>query len=73
MFKTLDEAVEQLKRDPSRPVRTQVAGLTIEVRAVLDPATEKSAAELFAEIGPWVGESTAEVLDLLARARERGR
>lgn len=40
MAKTLDEALQQLKREPGRPVHATVEGLTVEVR----------------EIGPWEGE-----------------
>ena len=72
MAKTLDEVVEQLKKDPGHPVRTKVGDLTIEVRAVAERPAERSAADLFAEIGPWAGETTEEVLALLAEARRRG-
>lgn len=72
MAKTLDEVVEQLKKDPDHPVRTKVGDLTIEVRAVAEAPTERSAADLFAEIGPWAGETTEEVLAFLAEARQRG-
>ena len=70
--KTLDEVVEQLKRDPGQPVRTTLGGLTIEVRAVSGPAPGKSAADAFAEIGPWSGETTDEILSILADARHQG-
>ena len=72
MVKTIEEAVELLKRDPTQPVRTRVGGLTIDVRAVAEPADERSAAELFAELGPWAGETTEEMLELLATARRHG-
>jgi len=72
VVKTIEEAVEQLKRDPSHPVRTRVGGLTIEVRAVVEPPAQKSAAELFAELGPWAGETTEELLEMLAEARRQG-
>jgi hypothetical protein len=72
VVKTIGEAVEQLKRDPSMPVRTQVGDLTIEVRAVREGASERSAAAVFAEIGPWEGETTEEVLAILAATRRPG-
>ena len=53
MVKTIEEVVEQLKRDPSHPVRARLGGLTVEVRAVAELPAAKSAADLFAEIGPW--------------------
>ena len=72
MAQTLDEAVEQLKRDPSHPVRARVGDLTIEVRAIPEHLGEKSAADIFAAIGPWAGETTDEILGILAEARRAG-
>ena len=69
---TLEEVVTQLKKEPGRPVRTRIGDLTIEVRAVDEPAAARSAADVFAEIGPWAGESTEDVLRLLAAARHSG-
>jgi hypothetical protein len=70
--KTIEEAVEQLRRDPTRPVRATVGGLTIEVTAVTEKASGRSAASVFGEIGPWEGETTEELLAFLAEARRRG-
>ena len=72
MVKTIEEAVEQLRRDPTRPVRARIGELTIEVTAVAEEASERSAASVFAEIGPWEGETTEELLAILAEARHRG-
>lgn len=72
MGRTIDEAVEQLKRDPTQPVRARVGDLTIEVRAVTEPTSQRSAAAIFAELGPWAGETTEEILAMLAEARRRG-
>jgi hypothetical protein len=69
---TLEEVVAQLKRDPDHPVRAKVADLTIEVRAVREPEKDRTAADLFAEIGPWAGESTEVILRLLSEARRSG-
>ena len=69
VFKTIEEAVEQLRRDPTRPVRARVGDLTIEVTAVTEEASGRSAASVFAEIGPWEGETTEELLAILAEAR----
>jgi hypothetical protein len=70
--KTIDEALQQLKREPGQPVRAMVEGLTVEVRVVPDLPVNRSAAALFAEIGPWEGETTDEMLEFLAEARRRG-
>lgn len=69
---TLDEVVAQLRRDPGHPVRAKVGDLTIEVRAVDGQGVGKSAADVFADVGPWAGESTEEILHLLAEARRGG-
>ncbi len=69
---TLEELVAQIKRDPDHPVRTRVGDVTIEVRAVPEPALQRSAADAFAEVGPWAGESTEEILQILTDARRSG-
>jgi len=71
-MKTLNEAVRQLKRRPKHPVRATVDGLIVEVRVVLPAQDDRSAAELFAQVGAWQGESTDEMLEFLARARRGG-
>ena len=70
---TLEAAVEQLRREPGQPVRARVAGLTIEIRVACEPPANRSAADVFAEIGPWAGETTDEIMAILAAAREQGR
>ncbi len=77
----LEEAIKALRRDPTHPLRVKVDDeLTVEVRAVavaskepraLAPG-EKSAADVFREIGPWEGETLDELLQFLAEARRRG-
>jgi hypothetical protein len=72
MVKTIEEALEELRRDPTRPVRTRMGDLTIEVRTVPEPGLRKSAADIFADLGPWEGETTEQLLAMLAEARGRG-
>jgi hypothetical protein len=72
MLKELEDALAQLRLDPRHPVRARVEDLTVELRAVEGDTREGSAADLFAEIGPWAGESTGEALELLAGIRRRG-
>lgn len=69
MAKTLEQVVEQLRREPGRPVRTAVDGFVIEVRAVPDTPAEESAADVLSALGPWTGETTEEILAILASAR----
>jgi hypothetical protein len=71
MTKRLDEALSQLKRDPAYPVRANVEGMTVEVRVVGATRPGDSAAEPFALVGPWAGETTDEILAILAEARRK--
>lgn len=70
--KTIEEVVAQLRRNPAHPVRANLGGLAVEVRAIPEQQEAGSAAELFAAIGPWAGESTDEILAILAKARAQG-
>ena len=72
MEKTLDEALQRLKREPGEPVRATVDGMTVEVRVVPHVPTGRSAADAFAAIGPWEGETTEEMVKFLAEARRQG-
>ena len=72
MAKTPDEALKQLTRDPAHPVRANVEGMTVEVRVVGGTRPGLSAADLFALVGPWAGETTAEILAILTEARRKG-
>jgi hypothetical protein len=69
--RTLDEALQRLKREPGEPVRATVEGMTVEVRVVPGPPVIRSAADVFAEIGPWEGETSQEMLEFLAEARRQ--
>ena len=65
----LDEAVAALRQDPSKPVRAKLGDITVELRAVNDGHTEQSAADAFAAVGPWEGETPDELRKRLSRAR----
>jgi len=47
--------------------------MTVELRAIVDGAPETAAAEAFAEIGPWEGESTEGLTELLSAHRRVNR
>jgi hypothetical protein len=70
--KTLDEALQRLKLEPGAPGRVTVDGMTVAVRVVPDVPTRRSAADTFAAVGPWEGETTEEMLKFLAEARRQG-
>jgi hypothetical protein len=65
----LEQVIEQLKREPGRPVRAVIGGFMVEVRAVSDLPAERSAADVLSAVGPWAGETTDEILAILANAR----
>jgi hypothetical protein len=74
--RSLEEAVEALKRDPSRPVRARVDDLTVELRSVEADkracASAESAADVFREIGAWEGETLEELLAFFFESRRQG-
>ncbi|HEX6737015.1 MAG TPA: hypothetical protein VF310_01965 [Vicinamibacteria bacterium] len=72
MARTLDEAIEELRRDPSHPVRARSGDLEVEVRVVAEPSAKRTVADALAALGPWSGESTEEILEMLADARRKG-
>jgi hypothetical protein len=72
MTKALREAIDQLKRDPTQPVRTTIEGMAVELRAISEASSPRTAADAFAKVGGWVGESTDEILSILAEARREG-
>ena len=72
VFKDLEKAVEALKRDPSRPVRAQVDDLDLELRAVGSKSRPVRLGDFLSALGPWEGESTAELHDRLKEARASG-
>ena len=71
---TLDEAVEQLSRDPSLPVRVRAGDLEVEIRVVSGgvPA-EAGLGDVMAAAGPKEGETTEQLIRLLQEGRNDGR
>jgi len=68
--------VAELKRDPSHPVRLVVDGMEIELRrspgAGIVPGTadQSNLGDRIAALGPWQGESTEELIEILRRTRD---
>ena len=69
--KTLEDAVAQLKRDPSRSLRVAVNDVEVEVRLVGEQPPGERAEDVLAGIGPWQGESTAELLSIIHEGRRK--
>jgi hypothetical protein len=68
----LDDALAALRRDPMHPVRVHVGDMNVELRAVQTPAPEDLLGDYLASIGPWEGESTEELMELLREGRRMG-
>jgi hypothetical protein len=66
--RNLEEALAELKRDPSHPVHARVDDLEVELRVVADKTV--ASADIFAGVGPWQGQSTEELLRVLREFRE---
>lgn len=64
----LAAAFEELRRRPDRPIEAEIGGLIVEMRV----KPRRSAADAFREIGPWEGESTADLMKRLQDERRRG-
>jgi hypothetical protein len=69
---SLEEAVAELKRDPSHPVHARVDGLDVEIRVVPSIDTHPGAGARLAAIGPWEGIALDELDRILPQAREAG-
>lgn len=67
----LEDALAELKRDPAHPVRLVVDGMEIELRrppesGVTQGAVDQSnLGDRIVAIGPWQGESTDELVEIL--------
>ena len=70
---TLDQAVAELRRDPLHSVHARVDGLEVELRVV--PADERSATaeDVLGGAGPWLGETTEEILRVMQEFRRDDR
>jgi hypothetical protein len=69
---SLEEAVAELKRDPSHPVRARVDGLDVEMRVLPSNETVLGVGSRLAAIGPWEGIALDELDRILREGREAG-
>ena len=72
IFENLQRAIDELKRDPSRPVQAQVDELEVELRALTPAEHPERLGDFLASLGPWEGESLDELLERLKEARKSG-
>jgi hypothetical protein len=68
---SMEEALARLKDDPTHPIRVVVDGMEIELRrpantnVIPGVADQAQLGDRMAEIGPWQGESTEEIVQIL--------
>jgi len=73
---TVEEAVAALKRDPTHPVRLMLDGIEVELRrspetGIIQGVNDQSnLGDRIAAIGPWQGESTEELIEILRSGRD---
>jgi hypothetical protein len=67
---SLEEALRELKHDPSHPVHAHVDDLDVELRVVSKP--QMPLGDFMAEGGGWKGESAEEILRILRETRAAG-
>lgn len=65
MTRGIQQALRELRQAPQDPVVAEVDGLVVELRY----RGERTADDIFDEVGPWEGESAGELRDLIHSAR----
>ena len=70
---TLDEAVAELRRDPLHSVHARVDGLDVELRVVSADERPAMAEDMLSGAGPWLGETTEEILRAMQEFRRGDR
>ena len=68
----MEEAVAELKRDPSHPVHARVDGLDLELRIIPSNETQPGVGSRLAAIGPWEGVALEDLMRILREGRESG-
>ena len=69
---SLEDAVAELRRDPSHPVRARLEGLDVELRALPSNETNAGVGSRLAAIGPWEGIALDDLERILREGREAG-
>lgn len=70
------QTVAALKRDPTHPVRLMLDGIEVELRrspetGIIQGVNDQSnLGDRIAAIGPWQGESTEELIEILRSGRD---
>jgi hypothetical protein len=67
--RTLEQAVAELKRDPSQPVHARVDDLELELRVVPSNEAHVGIGTRLAAIGPWEGVALEDLMRILRDGR----
>ncbi len=65
MTRGIEQAILELRQSPQKPVVAEVDGLVIELRY----KGQRTADDIFDEVGHWEGETAAELRELIRSAR----
>jgi hypothetical protein len=69
---SLEQAVAELKRDPSHPVQARVDGLDVELRVLPSNEMQAGMGTRLAKIGPWEGIALEDLEQILREGRDSG-
>ena len=65
MTRGIEQAILELRKEPEKPVVAEVDGLVIELRY----QGERTADDIFDEVGAWEGETAEELRELIHSSR----
>lgn len=69
--KTLEDAIADLKRDPSHPLRLAVSDVEVEMRLVGGGTMNANTSDDVLNGATWHGESAAELIQIIRSGREQ--
>ena len=65
MTRGIEQAIEELRRAPAQTVVAEIDGLVVEMRC----RGQRTADDIFEEVGTWEGESAEELREIIRDAR----
>jgi hypothetical protein len=71
-METIDQALVRLRKNPGYPVRARVDDIEVEISVVDRSSRPERLGERMAALGPWSGETEAELVELISEARRNG-
>lgn len=71
-METIDQALVRLRKNPGHPVRVRLADLEVEISVVDKSSRPGRLGERLVALGPWGGETAAEIVELVSETRRIG-